>query len=227
MKIKLGYTLSLILVLLSTTVCIAQTNTQPPTLLELLMSAVPSAVGTLIGAGITLFGVRWSSNRQWKLEEKKWFQARTDEMSNEIRQSVAELVKNLAAEIQAILWLTWIAKYQPETFSENDINLYDQDMKLIFREVSAARAILATLDPKVYKDMSDLEKEVSAIDHFLAFPSREFKHSKDLYGKKKALESLGSFYDNAYNLYLNLPDRVGSILAGRMQNEPSLIKLDK
>src|SRR5688500_10229289 len=39
---------------------------------ESVIPTIPSMIGTMIGASLALFGVRWSNVRQWKLEKEKW-----------------------------------------------------------------------------------------------------------------------------------------------------------
>ncbi|WP_375433855.1 hypothetical protein [uncultured Hymenobacter sp.] len=139
-------------------------------------SILSSLLGTLLGAGLALLGVRWSTNRQWELEKDKWNQTQAlerekwekaleHESINEVRIAAATLAKILAAQNQAIMWLTWIGLHEPKVFSTNDIANYNADMKKLFREEVVAEAYLAALQPGLYIEMGLLAKQVSSIDY--------------------------------------------------------------
>ena len=176
-----------------------------------LTSALMSAIGTFIGASLALVGVRWSSNRQWELEQKKWIQTKKDETLKESKLAAATLAQKVAAEIQAMIWLTWIARFEPRIFTEKDISTYDREMKSLMGEDMVAQAALAAVDPELHKRMKPFVKEASFLDHRMSRVTLKIKQA-DSSTREEVVKELGAFYDEAYGLYEDLPDRLGSIL---------------
>ena len=176
-----------------------------------LQSILMSVMGTFIGASLALVGVRWSINRQWEIEQRKWRQTKQDETLKEARLAVATLAQKVAAEIQAMIWLTWIAKFEPNMLSENDIITYDKEMKSMMGEDMVAQAALIAVDPKLHDLMKPLVKEASSLDHRMSFATLKFKQADQL-TRVAIVKELGHFYDEAYGLYENLPNRLGLIL---------------
>ena len=187
------------------------------TIWESLAPALASTIGTLIGATLALFGVRWSSNRQWKLEQERWIQTKKDESIKDIRVAAAELSKKIAAEVQTMMWLTWIAKYETEALSEKDIASYNREMKTLFKEDVAAQALLAALDTELHNKIKPLVKDVADIDHRISFTIKRFKQSQDVNSRLEAAKELGGFHNEVYGFYESMPDKLGNIFAEKKE----------
>lgn len=241
MQERLIIKLFFILILSTAPPCLGQTQTQPNTeereliaeqiknqkaqaayyqkqaagnsLSESFLNALTSAIGTFIGAGLALIGVRWSSNRQWELEQKKWLQAKENEAAKEIKLAVAVLSQKIAAEIQAIIWLTWIAEYQPAMLSEKDINAYDREMKSLMSQDVIAQAALAAVDAELHRRIKPFVKEVSSLDHQMSFVTLRIKQAPEQsIEMHEAIKDLGEFYRQAYKLYETLPEKLAAVL---------------
>ena len=236
--------LLIILILTTATLCLAQEGTQPNapereliaeqiknqkaqaayyqkqiagnSLWQSFLGALTSAIGTFIGAGLALIGVRWSSNRQWDLEQKKWLQAKEDEAAKEIKSAVAVLAQRMAAEIQAIIWLTWIAEFQPAMLTEKEISGYDREMKSLMSQDVAAQAALAAVNAELHSRIKPFVKEVSSLDHRMSFVVLKIGQAAEgSQEREEAIMDLGNFYYEAYDLYETLPEKLGTILKSK------------
>lgn len=188
-----------------------------------LAAGLPTMLGTLLGATLALLGVRWSSNRQWQLERDKWEKAQqlerdkwektqANELIKEIRLASAELAKKIASALQAIMWLTWIGKFNTQALVEKDLDDYLSETKKLFNELVVAQAHLAALDPELYKKMLQLVAEVLTIDSTMTFAIQKFKDAGSKDDKLVAAKELGSFYDKASKFYESIPDKFSKIL---------------
>ena len=189
-----------------------QKQTQEKSFWGSLVNVLPGIIGTMIGASLALLGVRWSTNRQWKLEKEKWEKTKAKESLQEKRSAAAELSKLIAAEIQTIIWLTWIAKYDSTALSQKDIDDYNIEMKKLFKEDLIAQTHLVVLDTELYKKMKPLVKEITGIDHRMSICVRKIQESNSPETNLKAARELGEFYDSAYNFYNSIPEKLGTIL---------------
>lgn len=107
--------------------------------------------GSLVGAGAALGGI-YLTNRA----------RRRDEEIKENRLAVAELSRNLAAGIQAISWLTWMAKN--EALSKDHILEYTAEMKNILPGIVGARSVLAALYKPAHERMSGMVQSLYDLD---------------------------------------------------------------
>lgn len=187
-------------------------QTQGKSIWELFTPVLPGIIGTLIGASLALFGVRWSSGRQWRLEKDKWEKSQRNEALKEVKQAVANLARVIAAEVQAIVWLTWTAKYQPATLSKKDIDEYYAEIKVLFKEDVVTQTYLSMLDAELYTKMKPVVKQVVGMDHEMSFPIDKFTRSEDRDEAMEAVRELGSFYDRAADFYQQMPGLLGAMM---------------
>jgi hypothetical protein len=180
----------------------------------LLKEMLPGILGALVGGGMAFLGILWSANRQEKTEKKKRIEAKKDETSNDIKSATANLIKKLAAEVQAIMWLTYIGKYDAEAMKNEDIDEYNKEMKVLFKEDMEAQAYLATVEPKLYEKIKPLIKIVSGIDHDMAAALRQFLNIPSQNDRSKEAQAIGAFYDKIAAFYHKMPAMFGDILPG-------------
>ncbi len=189
-----------------------KSQVRPKKFFESVSPALPGIIGTMIGASLALFGVRWSNKRQWDLEKEKWEMTKKDEATKEVRSAVANMSKIIAAELQAIIWLTWIGKYEPHILSDKDIDDYNIEMKQLFRDALVAQAYLAALDLGLHTKMKSIAKEVSRIDHKMSFTIQKIKQAANPDERIVAAKELEIFYDESYFYHDNLAEKIGNAL---------------
>ena len=127
-------------------------------------STTASLIGAGLGALAGLAGGWLNGWRQSKLEYEKWTRARQDTIEKETRLALADLTKKIAAGINAIAWVTWKAKNEPERFSENDLTTYDTTMKTLFPDIVGSRVTLAALSKEVHDQVSPLLTKLYRLD---------------------------------------------------------------
>jgi len=208
---------------------------------DLLETVLSSAIGTLLGATIALAGVFYSNKRQWKLEEKrhenarqlelekwvkaqesereKWARARSEDTAKEIRLAAVELAKKCATGLQKIIWLTWIARFEPNSLNEKEIAEYDQEMKAILAESVNAEVTLAVLDKELYKKMRILSGDVWGIDHRMSEITDLFKRGKTPQERLNLASEIGQFNAEAIGKMNNLTNKLIEIFGAAVSIE--------
>src|SRR5262245_15820676 len=98
-------------------------------------TALVGILVALIGLVAGLLGGYLTARQQARLEERKWRVARQDELEKEIRLAAAEVTRKVVSAVQAISWLAWKAKYQPDQIDNDDITAYDKKISELFSEI--------------------------------------------------------------------------------------------
>jgi hypothetical protein len=173
---------------------------------------ITAAIGTLFGALLTFGAVNRASKRQWDLEHEKWLQSEKEQMFADKKIAAAELARKVAAQVNEIIWLTWKAKYHPEILTNEDIDLYDKEVKILQKEEIVAQAALATLSLDLHTKVRETIHMVSLFDFDMSFVTSEFKKTKGSQYRKEMAAKIGEYYFDAYALYDNLPHMLGTLL---------------
>ncbi len=167
-------------------------QTSPKGFWQTVISAIPSVMGTIVGAMVAFVGVLFAGWRQARLERDKWERAQSDEWDKETRLALAELTRGLAAGVHAIAWCTWKAKYEPDEMKNVDFAKYDKEIKGLFPTIVGARVVLAGLDSKTHEKMAPLIKKLYKLDKELAQASVLFRKSR-----QEGINRLVTCYSNS------------------------------
>jgi len=174
---------------------------------QTIVSALPSVLGTLVGALAAIGGVMFTSKRQASLEQDKWVRAKQDEWEKETRLALAELTRSLAAGVHAIAWCTWAAKYEPQEMQRGHFAKYDREIKGLFPVVVGARVVLATLDRDLHDKMTPLIKKLYKLDKELTHASVLFETERE-----QGLEQLVICYGNSNEFDKEILETVSNIV---------------
>src|SRR6185295_17682634 len=88
-----------------------------------------------------------------KLESFKYALETEGESSRNLRLSIAEVAKKLAAGIHSICWLCWTAKYSPEELQPEHLQSYNKEIHLLLSELVGARVVLAALHEPTHTEL--------------------------------------------------------------------------
>lgn len=186
-----------------------QNQTKEKSIIESLTPAILSLIGTFVGASLAFLGVRWSSDRQWKLEKQKW----EKDQALEIRNTASEWCEILAVELQCMLWLLYIAKHDHEGLSEENIRDYLQETREAFKKELAIQAHLIVLDTAAHGQMKAIADEISDYDHDISSFIKSFRRAKDEATKGDALNKMADLYGPLKKYYNNIADRFSAGLS--------------
>ena len=184
----------------------AQTSTKGPW--QTTISAMPSIIGTLVGAIAAFGGVLFAGGRQASLERDKWERSKRDEWDRETRLAVAELTRNLAAGVHAIAWCTWTAKYEPDEMRNEHFGKYDKEIKGLFPAIVGARVVLAILNRELHEKMTPLIKKLYTLDKELAQASVLFRKVRS-----EGIEKLAICYGNSNEFDKEILQTVSNIIS--------------
>lgn len=117
---------------------------------------IASLMGTAIGGLFGIAGAILTGRRQARIEQEKWLQARKDDIEKETRLAVAELTRNIAVAIQAMLWFTAKAGNIPQRISQVDISEYDKAIQQLLPDILSSLMVVSALDTGVSDKMAPL-----------------------------------------------------------------------
>ena len=135
-------------------------------------------IAAIVAALASVFGVIYATWSQSNLDEKKWLQARRDDAEKEQRLAIADLAAKLAKGSQKMAWVTWKAKYEPESFSSVDITTYNKEINELFSEISASHLVVAAMNKSAYDKVTPMVYELYDTDSKIALSGAKFRQSK-------------------------------------------------
>ncbi len=156
--------------------------------------------------------VREDEERKWlqvrEDEERKWLQVREDEERKEIRLAIVELTKNLAIGLQAMEWLTWKAQETPDSLTEEDILIFDKEMKAQLPEIVSSHVLVAALSKSKYDRLTPLVNEVYKLDVQVAQASLLWKKSP-----QESIQPLADLHTSCLKFHRKLEQEVTGIIS--------------
>ena len=135
-------------------------------------------VAAVIAACAALTTTALSGWRQYDIEKEKWHQARQDETDRAVRVAIADLGKQLASGIHAIGWLTWKAKYAPDTLATEDVIAYEKEVKTLFPNLVSAHLLVVALDRARCAIITSLVDRLLALDGEAALAGVKLKTAR-------------------------------------------------
>lgn len=169
--------------------------------------ATASLIGAAIGAISGLGGGYLAGRRQMQLEREKWLRSRKDEHEKALRLAVAELTRKLAAGTHAIAWLTWKAKNAPTELTEQDLSVYNKEMKTLFPDIVGSRVVVVALDKEVHTKMTPLILKLYSLDEQVARAAMLFEDARS-----DCITALAHYYDVDLDLDKELLTKVTEIM---------------
>src|ERR1051326_1558955 len=154
-------------------------------------SLIGAAIGAISGLGGGYLGGLWQS----RLERAKWLRSRNDEREKQLRIAVAELTRKLAVGTHQIAWLTWKARNAPAELTEEDISIYNGEMKALLPDIVASRVVVDALDKSIHAKVTPLVEILYALDAQVALAGILFKSSKE-----DCAEALASYYETCLDI---------------------------
>jgi uncharacterized coiled-coil protein SlyX len=174
----------------------------------------PTLTGVLIGAVAGILGGYLSGLQQARLEYKKWEHTRQDETIKEINLAVAELMKKMAATVQAISWFTWEADYRPDRINKKAVDNYDLEMRKLFPEIDSALIVVSALSNKAYEQLSPLVLKIYELDLEVSRSTRMIIKTPD-----KAIKGIAGHKDVAFQLKSEIMKSVANISSAIIKGE--------
>ena len=122
--------------------------------LTLIDKALVGGVLTIAVYGLNKLLESFKSERAGWLETVRNQLTKHDETERTIRQAVADLVKKIAAGSHIICWLCWYAKNAPQRITDENINMYEKEMREVQTELVGLRVVLAALDKEIHATLT-------------------------------------------------------------------------
>ena len=170
-------------------------------------ATIASLIGAAIGALSGLGGGYLTGRRQTQLEREKWLRSRKDEYEKTLRLAVAELTRKLAVGTHTIAWCTWKAKHAPTELTEEDLSIYNKEMKALFPDIVGSRVVVVALDKEVHTKMTPLILKLYSLDEQVAQAAMLFKDARS-----DCVAALAHYYEVDIELDKELLTKVTEIM---------------
>jgi hypothetical protein len=167
------------------------------------ITLVAALIAAFAGIGNVYFGHLSSTS----LEQQRWEKERQDESRKNLTLAFAEFSQELATGVQKATWLLWIADFSPALFSEKDLEIYNQEIKIVLPKLLAARVKLAAHDYSIYQKVSRITQDFYSLDANIALTELKFKKSKEI-----GLREFQELSKQAQKLHGRLPSVLASII---------------
>jgi hypothetical protein len=151
----------------------------------------------LLGAGLAF---NWMLER-FKAQQTKAIEGLKSDLTSKLekqreqRAAIADFAKKVSVGYQAMEWLTWIAKHNPKSFSELDINGYNEAMKRAFPEIVAARVVASAVDIDPDDVTAAIAEQLYLHDSDIAKLCVKYIHAPDSERQSLALETIGNTHE--------------------------------
>jgi hypothetical protein len=152
----------------------------------------------IIGALVALGGVFTAQMVSISLADKRKLETREDDIAKETRLAIAEVSRNMAAAVQAMLWFTSKAASAHANLTQDDILAYDKDIKELLPNIVGSLMVVSMLDKNVSDQLSPLMQEIYSVDARIAAASWQFSKRPELSAKRIEdvyREAIGPLYD--------------------------------
>jgi hypothetical protein len=146
--------------------------------------------------------------RQSRLETERWLRGREDEREKNLRLAIAELTRRLAAGTHEVSWITWKAKHAPTELTEEDLNVYNREMKALFPDIVASRIVVNAIDKRLHTRLTPLVVSLYALDEQVALAAVLFRSSNE-----RCIEALARCYEICLDLDKELLTEVTEMMS--------------
>ncbi len=106
--------------------------------------------------------------------------AKRAELGRNTRTALADLVKKLAAAAHSMAWITWDAQHHPDAITAARFESYDKEMHLLLSDITASRAVLASLSPETHRALAPLAKRIGELDAGIAKAKHELSADREM-----------------------------------------------
>ncbi len=177
-----------------------------------ILPGVLGFLGVIVGAAMSFFGLSRQAKSQERMERNRWQrdaelqalerdQARADRHGQEVRLAAADFAKLMAKAAHSMAWVTWVARNAADHFSSRLVEEHNRRMDSLYSEMMATQILLATLSPKLYRQMWPLAETVRHLDGEIARQSLPL-----------SLPDLGRTWLEVHRLERELPETVLGLL---------------
>lgn len=132
------------------------------------------------------------------------------ELGRERRTAIADFAKQISIGYQAMAWLTWKPKHTPESFSEKDVDTYNDDIKAVFPQIVAASVIANSIGGGVTERLA---RQLYKFDSDLAVLCGKYSEARDDQSRSAAASAIGDMHkriNDADEAFVNEISRLAS-----------------
>lgn len=172
-----------------------------------------AAIAGLIGAGLGAVASTTASMiatlQQTRSERERTRAARADEALRTEREALVQLCELLATGTQAIAWLGWAAKVQPQEVLLQEMQTYDTRMRELIPRLLAAEVAAASVSDDAFDRVDPLVRELITLDTRVGTVTAAFDRDRE-----QAKQHLAEAKDAANDLSDRSVTQVRALLRG-------------
>jgi hypothetical protein len=165
-------------------------------------------IAALLAAVTSTGNVYFSYLSASSIERERWEKEREDETKKALRTAVEAFAQELATAIQRATWLLWKAENNPSGFSDQDLKVYDQEMKTVLPRLLVTRVLVAAHDMGIYEQLSEIAAHFYELDSKIALADQSFRVSPD-----QGITQLRKLHYQAQKLHHQLGHRLAQIFS--------------
>ena len=150
-------------------------------------------------------------------ESKRRAQERESARLASIRQSAAEVFKEMFVLQHEVEWLTWHARNESDALTEEMRLQYNSAIHVSIPKLLGSLAVLASLDLNTYRNLLPIARNLFALD---AETAKIATKLTDPQSREEALEGLREQFKVAHALWDELPDQMASVMRGEEPAAP-------
>jgi hypothetical protein len=173
-------------------------------------AAVAGLIGAAIGALTTLLGNLITSFVQAKQEERKWHRSMELQGYQNLQVAIAELTREMSLIVHEVMFITWIAKIEPERISSERIEAYDQEIYRLLPKFWSTLNYVAALDSDTYFQLLPLAQTITNLEDEVDGASRLYSKADS---REESIKMLSDLFGCAVDVYDTIPNTFGNILS--------------
>jgi hypothetical protein len=194
----------------------AQAPTLPPpgvAILGAIVGATAAIVAALITSWRLLKVERVRSEEARDLERIRSEEARAQRVAEELSAAAQQLTIKMSAALHSMCWITWLARARSDRITQDRLDAYDSELHELIPEILGYLSTVAALDMSLYRRLQPLAYNIFSLDAYIGFHGLALDENPD-----STIRALNDAYEGMADLELQLPNIVGDVVSGRVEN---------
>jgi hypothetical protein len=194
----------------------AQAPTLPPpgvAILGAIVRATAAIVAALITSWRLLKVERVRSEEARGLERIRSEEARAQRVAEELSAAAQQLTIKMSAALHSMCWITWLARARSDRITQDRLDAYDSELHELIPEILGYLSTVAALDMSLYRRLQPLAYNIFSLDAYIGFHGLALDENPD-----STIRALNDAYEGMAELELQLPNIVGDVVSGRVEN---------
>jgi hypothetical protein len=140
-------------------------------------------------------------------------EARAQRVAEELSAAAQQLTIKMSAALHSMCWITWLARARSDRITQDRLDVYDSELHELIPEILGYLSTVAALDMPLYRRLQPLAYNIFTLDAYIGFHGLALDENPDT-----TIRALDAAYEGMAELELQLPNIVGDVVSGRVEN---------